>query len=137
MASLSVVPPELQRACEIVRAEAGATVAVVEPAWRPFAAACGVRVGDETVGRRFFVGPDFAWLRDELAARGESALLDEFACAVPAAILGRNTEYEDPTLQLWQNGYTPVTVHRVPVDTGVGVVEVVAATVRPTPPLNR
>lgn len=124
-----------------MREELGDHHSVVAANWAPFARGCGQRCDESTepaaATRVVFVGTDIADVLVEaaqLAAHSDDDLAFEFGLVVPAGLLGRNPLPIDPTLQLWQNGYTPVTVHRVPVDTGHGIVEVVVATVRPTPP---
>lgn len=135
LATMTVVPPELRRACNIVRDEVGPYRAIVEEQWQAFAHACGIRQNQsDRVGRSIFVGSNVGWLFGQLDQFQLDQFSDEFACVIPAATLGRGAKAADPTLQLWQSGYTPVTVHRVPVDTGGAMIEVVAAVVRPTPP---
>lgn len=131
LAGSSIVSRELQLACAVVAEELGPYRPVINRAWQPFARACGVREnGTVDPAPPFFVGPDFAWVMNELAAFDRSTGDGEFGLVVPTALLGRQAKPLDPTLQLWQSNYTPVTVHRVPIDTGTGTVEVVTAIAR-------
>lgn len=108
---------------------------VVVDGWQHVAAACGLNaeLASESLSTGqplLVVGPIDTHIAN---ATGE-----RFGLVSPGAVRRKlwqrePTHFEDPTMAMWRNGWSPMAVDRIEVATAEATVELVVALARPTP----
>ena len=108
---------------------------VVEPKWRSFAGRLELPAGDNDVGVALVVGTPATVLRH---ARTAADAADGFGFVMPVARLAKPWQRghrwrDDVSLQLWEQGFTPINLDRLLVEGDGATIEFVIGDARRTP----